>query len=482
MEHVSSKHESPVRLFLQLFLPALVLIVGGAWYIGHDRIRSEVDLLRTNEIGNVIVGVRRLDDELSLPLRQLHWLAAHPAVREAVDAGKPAALQGVMADLIATGGLYDKIRWVDEHGLERVRVDAVAGLPVVTTEQANVSGRYYYTAAMKLKPGQVTISPLDLNTERGQISQPPKPVLRLSMPVSDAGGHPRGVLILNVAAKRLLDAFTASLLEARDHVMLLNDDGYGLRSPDSANDWGFMFGSKNSLGSRNPAAWQAISTIPSGEEELGDGLWTWSTVYPLKVVDDVAELPHWLVVSHLPQSELDLIGYRVWPQVGGSAAVLLLLFGGIAAWLSRALSERTQARVEAARAHAEAAAAQRLNESLERFHLIVEANVNGVLAVDSQGRIVLANPALAQMFGYDRDELLGKPMELLVPESHRGQHGKHRDAYIRSPAARPMGAGRELTGRHKDGSEFPVEVSLSPFTEHGEQFVDAIVVDLSGRR
>jgi PAS domain S-box-containing protein len=487
MEPATIRVESTSRLFPLLFLPIALLIVGGAWYVGHDRIRSEMDQVRTSEIGTVIMGVRRLDDELALPLRQLRVLAATPELRQTLESGAESqGLQARFSDLIATTGIYNQIRWVDENGMERVRVNNVQNHPEVVAPEAlqNVASRYYFSKSIQLKPGQVFISPLDLNIEHGEVSKPYQPVLRLATPVQDRQGHARGVLILNVLGNQLLDAFTTSLVEARDHAMLLNKDGYWLRGPDSKDDWGFMFQRKeDTLGSRYPEAWKAISDIPSGEVENADGMWTWSTVYPLKVSDnrDVTDLPHWLVVSHLPKSQLDLIGANIWPQVISSATLLIVLFGAITAWLTRALTGRTQARVEAAKALAEAAAERRLNESLERFHLIVEANVNGVMAIDSQGHIVLANPSLESMFGYSPKELLGKPMDILLPENKRDGHAKLRGAYLKSPVARPMGAGRQLTGRRKDGSEFPVEISLSPFTEHGEQFVDAIVVDLSAR-
>lgn len=481
-----SKGESPLTLFLMLFLPVAALIAAGGWYVGQDRIRGEMDLIRKGEIGYVILGVGRLDDELAMPLRQLRSLHRSPAVREAVEGGKSEAMAEVFADLIGYTNLYDKIRWVDETGHEQVRVNRVESGPDAVTIQVvddealqDVSSAYYFVNAMRLPPGQVYISPMDLNTEKGKVEQPAKPMLRLVTPLRNAAGEPRGVLILNVAARQMLEAFTASLVAARDHAMLLNSEGYWLRSPNPADEWGFMFQRKESLATRNPEAWKQINHIPSGQIEDADGLWTWSTVFPLKAADKVADIPRWLVVSHLPQRELNLISAAVWPQVLGSALGLMFLFGALCAWLTRALAERTQAQVTAARDHAQMLAAQRLNESLERFHLIVEANVNGILAVNASGVIVLANPALERMFGYQRGELQGQAMEVLLPESNRAAHTGFRDGYMQAPEARPMGAGRRLTGRRKDGGEFPVEISLSPFTEHGEQFVDAVVVDLS---
>ena len=89
---------------------------------------------------------------------------------------------------------------------------------------------YYFTKTMRLKPNEVYMSPLDLNVEQNQVEVPYKPMLRLATPVQDRNGRPRGILIVNIAAQSLLDAFTESVVENRDHVMLVNPEGYWLRS------------------------------------------------------------------------------------------------------------------------------------------------------------------------------------------------------------------------------------------------------------
>jgi PAS domain S-box-containing protein len=245
-----------------------------------------------------------------------------------------------------------------------------------------------------------------------------------------------------------------------------------------------MFQRKDTLGMHHPEAWKSVSRIPAGQEELADGLWTWSTVYPLKVGEgrDTSAIPTWLVVAHLPSEQLAPLRQDAWRTVGLYMLVLLALYGVIAAWLAHAVAGRARALAEAARAHAEALAALRLSQAQERFRLVVEANTNGLLVVDKSGRIVLVNPALVRMFGYEREALLGQPLDLLLPESSRASHDSVVSAYMREPTARPMGMGRELFGRRKDGSLFPVEISLSPFTENGETFVDAFVADISERR
>ena len=481
----------PFQLFSILFALVAVLILGGAWYMGNERIAGEMDIIRTKEIGNVIMGVRRLDDELSVPLHQLRTLTNTSAVRQAIDSGGPEALRGLESafmNLVAYSGMYDKVRWIGANGRERVRVNNAGGQPepVPAERLQDISDSYYFKGAMGLLPGQFFISQLDLNVENGQVEVPNKPVLRLATPVQDANGQPQGVLVLNIAAQQMLAAFTESMVDARDHAMLLNSEGYWLVSPNSADAWGFMFQRQDTLETRNPAAWKAITRIPSGQVEVGEdgGLWTWSTVYPLKVSDStiVAKVPHWLVVSHLPGNQLALVRQGAWATIVPSALVLLALFGALTAWLSLALVGRTQAKVETAQAQAEAKAANRLVEAQKRFRLVVEANATGLLVVDSDGNIVMANPALGRMFGYDQDELLGKPMEILLPEMERQRHTELRAGYMRAPEARPMGAGRDLRGQRKDGSVVPVEISLSSFMEDGRRYVDAVVADISARK
>jgi rsbT co-antagonist protein RsbR len=95
-----------------------------------------------------------------------------------------------------------------------------------------------------------------------------------------------------------------------------------------------------------------------------------------------------------------------------------------------------------------------------------EAVSQGVISVSSEGRIMLVNRATEEMFGYHRSELVGQPLELLLPARFRDKHVGHRDGYFSDPHVRPMGVGMDLAGRRKDGSEFPVEIGLS-YTQTG---------------
>jgi PAS domain S-box-containing protein len=114
---------------------------------------------------------------------------------------------------------------------------------------------------------------------------------------------------------------------------------------------------------------------------------------------------------------------------------------------------------------------------------VLEASPNAIVAVDAdKGQIVYANPQVEVTFGYRSDELIGQPIGILIPERYRQRHARHRSGYMDRPEARAMGIGRELWARRKDGSEFPVEISLSPITLDGTMQVYATVVDITARR
>jgi PAS domain S-box-containing protein len=118
----------------------------------------------------------------------------------------------------------------------------------------------------------------------------------------------------------------------------------------------------------------------------------------------------------------------------------------------------------------------------ERLAKVIEASPYGQLLVDPQGIIQLINPSLLALFGYSKEELLGKSMDVLLPERYRDGHEKLREGYAQKPSLRPMGLGRDLTGRHKSGTEIPIEIGLSPVESDAGKLTLAVVTDISERK
>ncbi|HVW31175.1 MAG TPA: EAL domain-containing protein, partial [Acidimicrobiia bacterium] len=123
-----------------------------------------------------------------------------------------------------------------------------------------------------------------------------------------------------------------------------------------------------------------------------------------------------------------------------------------------------------------------LRRSEERFAALVESAPDAMVIVGPDGRLLLVNRQTERLFGYRRDELLGQPVEVLLPEGVMERHRAHRQAYIADPRPRPMGSGMELFARRKDGSEIAVEVSLGPLHTDEGTVVSAAIRDITTRR
>jgi PAS domain S-box-containing protein len=143
--------------------------------------------------------------------------------------------------------------------------------------------------------------------------------------------------------------------------------------------------------------------------------------------------------------------------------------GTVVASLIRDVTERDQV-----------AAELRRSESL--FRGLLESAPDAIVIVDRDAQIVLVNSQAEKLFGYEREELIGSAVEMLLPERVRERHVQHRSGYLVQPSARPMGAGLELLARRKDGSEFPVDISLSPHSSPDSVLVMSSIRDVTEQK
>ncbi|HXH20168.1 MAG TPA: PAS domain S-box protein [Chitinophagales bacterium] len=137
-------------------------------------------------------------------------------------------------------------------------------------------------------------------------------------------------------------------------------------------------------------------------------------------------------------------------------------------------------KVPASPLHAKSGNASNMTERF--FSQLIKAAAEGIILVDSRGRIMMLNPRCEKMFRYREKELVGKPVEILIPDRFKTKHRYHRQKYIKKPRTRPMGIGMDLFGMRKDGTEFPIEVGLSSFNFEGEKITAAFITDTTLRR
>jgi diguanylate cyclase (GGDEF)-like protein/PAS domain S-box-containing protein len=174
-------------------------------------------------------------------------------------------------------------------------------------------------------------------------------MIRLATPVADWQGRKRGIVILNYYGNDLLRAFAGAASDMVGHNMLINREGYWLKSLESSDEWGFMFNHPElSMAARSPVAWEHIRNVDEGQLELDDGLWTWGTVYPLQVGQKssigsaeafapsrgkLEERQYfWKSVVHLPPRTLSAIRHTTWIKIAW-ILILLLSLAGLASWL-----------------------------------------------------------------------------------------------------------------------------------------------------
>ena len=116
------------------------------------------------------------------------------------------------------------------------------------------------------------------------------------------------------------------------------------------------------------------------------------------------------------------------------------------------------------------------------FQNVFQSSAEGIMVVDDAGFIIKANPASEQIFGYNKEELIQKKVEILIPNKFKKKYKNHREGYITKPNARLMEQDLEFWGLKKDGSQFPLEISLTPTTLEGKQVVIAFVIDTSKQK
>jgi len=336
-------------VFYRLYIPIVLILIGGTWFYGQQEINYELTQLHNQEILNVRLGAGVLSSKINSLTSDLKFLSKHSALHSAINQSTKDNLAHLAEDFTIFAKnkrVYDQIRWIDENGMEKVRVDYTNGKPIVisTAKLQNKSQRYYFTDTFLLEPDEVFISPFDLNIENKKIEVPYKPMIRLATPVIDQQSTKRGIVILNYYGAEMLKSFMTATIENTDHSMIINRDGYWLKAPNPSSEWGFMFKRTDlSMKVIYPVEWKQISSADNGQLSFKSGDWTWETIYPLLVnqktstgTPDASGLSvkqlqrqqyYWKVVSYLSSDELDAIKLIFWLKLVAINSVLLSIFG-----------------------------------------------------------------------------------------------------------------------------------------------------------
>ena len=429
--------------------------------------RQMLDLARHSAVTK-LDGVRSDLLYLAESMTVQRWLASSASVHRS-------QMEQEFAAFAAHKGLYEQIRLLDIQGREVVRVRWQAGRPQGVPQYVlqDKSDRYWVRASLALAKGEIYISPFDLNVEYGVIEQPPKPVIRFVTPVHDRQGRKHGMLVLNYRGQGLIDQIKAIAAQAGGQLWLLDAQGYWLLGPDAQSEWAFMYPDRadRRFDVVHSDAWTPIRHgSMQGQFMTDDGLYTYDRLAPPALVRVSSHnVPDWILVAYVGTAMLAANNKDIARHLGVTFGVLLLL----AALISWVVAYQGLSRKQAE-------ASMRANEA--RFRGLFESAPDAVIISDPDGKIVMVNAQAQELFGYQRQELIGKPIETLLPERFRARHVAHRSHYVAEPQPRIMGTALELYAQRKNGSEFPVGVSLSPVRTDTELLIFSDIRDMTLRK
>jgi PAS domain S-box-containing protein len=396
--------------------------------------------------------------------------------------------------------VYDQVRWIDETGLEKIRISRGQNGPYAETRQnlQDKSQRYYFKAAISLPSGELYASKIDLNVERGKIELPLKPILRIATPVMDSKGKRRGIIIINILMAPVFK--TVQYLEQTSktgNYIHLNQQGRVIHGSIQMPEMQKSNQPATNFSTAYPDVWKSISTSGAGHLEVNYGIWTWKKASSFdnligfkpyntgnksgvdKQIDGEFSL---IFVVQRPLSFLLEMRRDIRVSTFMGVFAVLVVYGISLYFFLSANFRARRAALEATYARINVDSMIRLKEHEERFHRLVESSSIGQLVVDSEGKIEISNTTVEQILGYERYELNGATVETLLPTDKRQAHLAFREDFLREPQPRKMGEGRELEALRKDGTKIPVEVGLNPYTEQGRVLVLVNIIDLSNRK
>ena len=277
-----------LKIALLIFLPLAVFINSVLWFFFYRELKEEKNILETRTFTIIEMQSAKIASNFDPIVADLLFFAGYNQLMDMLEENSGLSNKRLMDDLalFSRGSkVYDQIRVINAEGMEVIRVNMIDGKPaIVPGDQFQFKGnRYYFKDTVALDKREVFISPFDLNIEQGMIEQPLKPMIRFGTPIFDREGQKRGIIIFNYLGANLIREFKSMITDYPGFNMLINANGYWIIGRDAGDEWGFMYEDRKDLtmGNSFPSSWERISASESGQFHDPEGLFTFTTIYPL---------------------------------------------------------------------------------------------------------------------------------------------------------------------------------------------------------
>lgn len=464
--------------FLLIFLPAAIgvsLVTGGAWYLTKKNRDAELyarelqrvkiaEAISSRDITNIISDLRMVTN--SVIFKRWLLLGGRFAL---VD------FQEELINFLREKHIYDQIRLLDMTGEEVVRVNFRNGQPVVVPAHKLQNKWYasYFREMLAVKPGDIYISPLNLNREEGQVERPLNPVIRFGTTVADRDGRKIGGVIFNYKASNMLEGIHGAMRGTPGNGMVLNKGGYWLHADDEGDSWGQDLEHNRRFSESFPKIWVKMQSIESGMVRSGNNMAVFSTIFPVK--EALVNLParkgvSWMDANlyHYRWVVMTLIDMKKQGNLGGLFFTINLILLVLAALASFYLGRLRVIR---------AMSLEALQSSEKRFRDLIEGSIQGIL-IHRDFKPVFCNQALAGTFGYAGGEELLRVdslADLVAPTEHQ-RLNKRRAKRNKGESPRSH---YQFQGMKKDGSLIWLDCMERVVTWEGESAVQVTLADIS---
>jgi diguanylate cyclase (GGDEF)-like protein/PAS domain S-box-containing protein len=462
-----------IRRFICIYTIMAAILAFLIFYIYQGYTHNLEQKILSREETFVASTTQAIQKEIQVQLRIMQVNAKLKLLRDFIDNGNKVAKQELQlhfSNLALTFYHYDQIRFIDLQGHERIRVNYKNNSAVIVSDQnlQDKSRTKYFREGIKLAPGQIYVTPMELNIEHNQIEYPYKPVVRFTTPVVNSKGEKMGLFVLNYLATELLESFREQMeLRLRGQGMLINPQGYWISNHDRSNEWG------NSLDQvdqkfehQYPKTWQTIKNNEDGVLKTSQGIFRYKSINPfntdgigsyraediinLSISNESKENSNWKLVIFLPNEEIQKESF-FYSTEGRIIIFFFFVALGTILLLLLILYERK---------YRQDAYDLFIKEELNDLY---ENSPCGYHSLDKQGKIIKINQTELNWLGYTREEVLGKSFTYFLTPSSLNAF----QSFLENLKVEKQISGIVLEILCKDGSTFFVSTSATSILEKG---------------